>query len=71
MPMYPHDDPVELRRQVTLVELVDRLLDEGVVISGEITLAVADVDLVLIRLRALLAGVESITEQEPEREPNP
>jgi hypothetical protein len=48
------------RREVTLVDLVDRLLGGGVVISGEITLAVADVDLVTISLRALVASVEAV-----------
>jgi hypothetical protein len=47
-------------REVTLVDLVDRLLGGGVVISGEITLAVADVDLVHVSLRALVASVEAV-----------
>ena len=47
-------------RQVTLVELVDRLLGKGVVISGDITLAVADIDLVQVELRALVASVDSL-----------
>ena len=45
-------------REVTLVDLVDRLLGGGVVISGDITLAVADIDLVQVSLRALVASVE-------------
>ena len=49
-------------RDVTLVELVDRLLGKGVVISGDITLAVADIDLVHLELRALLGSVETIAE---------
>jgi hypothetical protein len=48
------------QRDVTLVDLVDRLLGGGVVISGDITLAVADVDLVTISLRALVASVEKV-----------
>lgn len=47
-------------RDVSLLDLVDRLLDGGVVIHGEITLAVADVDLVYVGLRALIASVETI-----------
>jgi Gas vesicle protein len=47
-------------RDVSLLDLVDRLLDGGVVIHGEITLAVADVDLVYVGLRALVASVETI-----------
>jgi hypothetical protein len=45
---------------VSLLDLVDRLLDGGVVIGGDITLAVADVDLVYVGLRALVASVETI-----------
>jgi hypothetical protein len=47
-------------RRVTLVDLVDRLLDGGVVIHGDITLAVADVDLLYVGLRALVASVETM-----------
>jgi hypothetical protein len=48
-------------REVTLVDLVDRLLGGGVVISGDITLAVADIDLVHVSLRALIASVEKVS----------
>jgi hypothetical protein len=44
-------------REVALVDLVDRLLGGGVVIAGDITLAVADVDLVHVSLRALVSSV--------------
>lgn len=47
-------------RDVSLLDLVDRLLDGGVVIHGDITLAVADVDLVYVGLRALISSVETI-----------
>jgi len=46
-------------REVALVDLVDRLLGEGVVIAGDITLSVADVDLVYVGLRALITSVGS------------
>jgi gas vesicle protein GvpA/GvpJ/GvpM family len=47
-------------REVSLVDLVDRLLDGGVVIHGDITLAVADVDLIYVGLRALVSSVEAM-----------
>jgi hypothetical protein len=47
-------------RHVTLVDLIDRLLGGGVVIYGDITLAVADVDLLYVGLRAMIASVETI-----------
>jgi gas vesicle structural protein len=48
---------------ITLVELVDRLLDKGVVVSGEVTIAVADVDLIELGLRVLLSSVETMEKQ--------
>ncbi|HET6963160.1 MAG TPA: gas vesicle protein GvpJ [Acidimicrobiales bacterium] len=47
-------------RDVTLLDLADRLLDKGVVISGDIVISVAGVDLVYLSLRALLASVETV-----------
>ena len=48
--------------RIALVDLLDRLLADGVMVTGEITLSVADVDLVTISLRALLASVSSLDE---------
>lgn len=45
--------------EVALVDLLDRLLAGGVVISGDLVLSIADVDLVRISLRALIASVDS------------
>ena len=48
--------------RVSLVDLLDRVLAGGVVITGEITLSIADVDLVVISLRALLTSVSALVE---------
>jgi Gas vesicle protein len=50
-------------RDVALIDLVDRLLGGGVVIFGDITLAAADVDLVYVGLRALIASVATAQEK--------
>ena len=50
-------------QDVALVDLVDRLLAGGVVLAGEITLSVADVDLVHVSLRALVSSVATAREQ--------
>jgi hypothetical protein len=47
-------------RDFTLLELLDRLLEGGVVIHGELTLAVADIDLVRVGLRLVAASVETL-----------
>jgi hypothetical protein len=44
---------------IALIDLLDRLLAGGVVLAGDITLAVADIDLVYVGLRALISTVAS------------
>jgi hypothetical protein len=48
--------------RVSLIDLLDRVLAGGVVITGEITLSIADVDLVVVSLRALLTSVSALVE---------
>ena len=55
------------QHEVTLLELVDRVLNKGVVVSGDITLSVADVDLVYVGLRVLLASVGTLERLDAER----
>ena len=47
------------RGQVALVDLLDRLLGAGVVLSGDITISIAGVDLVEVRLRALITSIRA------------
>jgi hypothetical protein len=49
------------QRQVTLLDLVDRIIDKGAVVKGQVVLSVADVDLVKLDLSLLLASVEALT----------
>lgn len=51
-------------RQVALIDLLDRLLAGGVVLTGDLVLSIADVDLVRINLRAV---IESITDSSASR----
>ena len=55
-----------LQQQVTLIELVDRVLNKGVTLTGDITLSVADVDLVYVGLRLLLASVGTLEQLDAE-----
>jgi gas vesicle protein GvpA/GvpJ/GvpM family len=59
----PEDFPAE---RVALVDLLDRVLAAGVVVTGDITLSIADVDLVKVSLRALLASVSTLSASETE-----
>jgi Gas vesicle protein len=47
-------------REVTLLDLLDRLLCGGIVVQGEITLAAADIDLVDLGLRLVVGSVDAV-----------
>ena len=53
-------DVITESKDVTLLEILDRVLDKGVVISGDIVISVADVDLVYLGLKVLLSSVETM-----------
>jgi hypothetical protein len=51
-------DPAAVRgEEIALVDLLDRLLAGGVVVGGDLTLRIADIDLVRIDLKALISSV--------------
>ncbi|MHA6630345.1 gas vesicle protein [Pseudonocardia sichuanensis] len=56
-------------RDVALVDLLDRLLAGGVVITGDLTISLAGVDLVHVSLRALISSVSTLTEELTEEQP--
>ena len=53
-----HDTQQELQR-VSLCEALDRILNKGAVVSGELTIAVANVDLLYLSLQLVLTSVET------------
>jgi hypothetical protein len=55
-------------QEVTLLDLVDRAVDHGVILAGDITIAVADIDLIYVGLQVLLASVERVQQLRAERE---
>ncbi len=50
----------DLQRQITVAELLNRVLDRGVVITGDVVISVAGVDLVYLGLRAVLSSTETL-----------
>ena len=54
-------DLLELEdEELSLLETLDHALGKGLVIAGEITIAVADIDLIFVGLNVLLGSVETI-----------
>lgn len=57
---------------LAILDLLDRVIEQGVILAGDVTISVADVDLIYLGLRVLLAPVERLPELmsaagEPER----
>lgn len=48
--------------ELSLLETLDHVLNRGLVIAGEITISVADIDLVFLGLNVLLSSVETANE---------
>jgi hypothetical protein len=46
--------------ETTLVDVIDNLLNRGVVLNADLILALADVDLVYVRLSALLCAADRV-----------
>ena len=52
------DDAIDVERLV-LGDLLNHVLDKGVVISGTVTISIANIDLLMVDLRLLLTSVET------------
>jgi hypothetical protein len=55
-------EPAFPAERIALVDLLDRVLAGGVVVAGEVTLSIADVDMVTISLRALVTSVSALAD---------
>ena len=56
------DEELELlgeESELSLLETLDHVLNRGLVIAGEITISVADIDLIFLGLNVLLSSVET------------
>lgn len=47
-------------QQLVLSDLINRVLDKGVVISANITIGIADIDLIQLDLRLLISSVTTL-----------
>ncbi len=54
-PPYPEE-------RVTLIDALDKVLEKGAVISGEVAIRIADVDLIYLGLRVLLTSISKAEE---------
>ena len=75
-PTRPADQPVADQvldpPESTLLDLLDNLLNKGVMANGDVTLGVAGIDLIYLRLSALLCAADRVlpkNSQAPARRP--
>ena len=54
------NDVITKSKDVTLLEILDRVLNKGVVIEGDLVISVADIDLVYLGLKVILSSVETM-----------
>ena len=53
--------------KTSLVEVLDKLLDKGTVVGGQVTISVADIDLIALDLLAMLSAVHGKGESDSEK----
>jgi len=60
-------DTVLETQESTLLDVIDHLLNKGVMATGDVTLGVAGIDLIYLRLSALLCAADRVMPAEPDR----
>jgi hypothetical protein len=63
------NDIVSPRSDLALSELLDRALNKGIVVIGDVTISIADVDLIYLGVKLLLSSVETAERLRPEKDP--
>ena len=55
-------ESVSKEKGIVLIDLLDRILYKGVILTGDVTISVANVDLVYLGLKVLLTSVDKMEE---------
>ena len=55
-----YDNVIDRSKDITILELLDRVLNKGVILTGDIVISVADVDLVYVGVKLMLSSVETM-----------
>ena len=57
-----YDDSIDEREQISLCEALDRVLNKGAVVVGEVTISVANIDLIYLGLQLIITSIETARE---------
>ena len=55
-----HDNIIHRSKDLTILELLDRVLNKGVILTGDIVISVADIDLIYLGVKLMLSSVETM-----------
>ena len=56
---YTEEEPL-VSHQVSICELLDRVLNKGAVLTGELTISVADIELLYVGISLVISSVETL-----------
>ena len=51
---------IDQSKDIKILELLDRVLNKGVILTGDIVISVADIDLVYLGVKLMLSSVETM-----------
>jgi hypothetical protein len=62
-----YDNVIDKAKDITILELLDRVLNKGVVLVGDIVISVADIDLVYVGVKLMLSSVETMEQLQKQK----
>jgi len=51
---------IDQSKDITILEVLDRVLNKGVILTGDIVISVADIDLIYLGVKLMLSSVETM-----------
>jgi gas vesicle structural protein len=54
------DNVIDQSKDITILELLDRVLTKGVILTGDLVISVADIDLIYVGVKLMLSSVETM-----------
>jgi gas vesicle structural protein len=55
-----NNNVIDESKDITILELLDRVLNKGVILTGDLVISVADIDLVYVGVKLMLSSVETM-----------
>ena len=65
-----YDNVIDKSRDMTLLEVLDRVLNKGVILVGDLVITVADIDLVYVGVKLMLSSVETMEQLKDGKTPS-